>query len=942
MEPGLHFIAFSMRAILIAFLVSSLYLWARADPTLFYYGLVLAHVVGGLALFVWLLARLRGLWSTLGSWGRIGLLTLLAGGATGTTLTVVGNYRPYRNLLHAHEILATVGAVALLLTWKRPSGRAVHREALAAVAVAALIVGGAYSEPPSTYRVENPGAPVQMESEAMGGGEGPFFPSSIHTNTQGRIPSEFFMTSETCGQSACHPDSYREWQSSMHRFSSFNNQFYRKSIEYMQDVVGVEPSKWCAGCHDVAVLLNGMFDRPIEEIVHTPEAKVGLACNACHAMVQVRSTMGNGDYEIEYPPLHDLAASDNPVMAALHDFLVKMDPEPHRRTFLKPFHREQPGEFCSTCHKVHLDVPVNNYRWFRGFNEYDAWQASGVSHQGARSFYAPDSPMDCVDCHMPLRPTDEKGNIDGMGHSHRFAAANTAVPTANLDQEQIEAVREFIESRAVTVDIFAASLAPPIEGEGSGVTRPSRDGAASFFAAGEEEAFGGPAGAATDFAQTLAPLDRIEGPVLPRGGSVRLDVVVRTTGMGHMFPGGTVDSFDVWVELRGHRPDGSTVFWSGAVEDEGKGPVEKSAHFYRALLIDAAGNPIDKRNAWSARALVYARLIPPGAADVVHFRVDVPPDEAGPITFTAAVKYRKFSHFYTSFAYAGMRDPTDTDPDTTPHYDNGRFIVGDVPEDVSGQLKEIPEVPILTLAESSLTLAVGEETSVEPTIRLEADDKIRWNDYGIGLFLQGDLAGAAGAWERVSEIDGSYADGWVNRARAAIGEGSVDEAEGYLARAFSVSPGHPKAHYFQGLVEKSRGRYEEALAHVQKTLARFPRDRVVRNEAGRLLLQLRRYEEAVVELERTLAIDPEDLRAHYTLMLCYRALGRVEDAERAEALYRRFKADESSQALTGEYLRTHPEDNNERQRIHEHGSIPLVEARPDGDAAPGGVRPASS
>jgi hypothetical protein len=30
-------------------------------------------------------------------------------------------------------------------------------------------------------------------------------------------------------------------------------------------------------------------------------------------------------------------------------------------------------------------MPVNDYRWFRGFNDYDAWQASGVSGEGARS-----------------------------------------------------------------------------------------------------------------------------------------------------------------------------------------------------------------------------------------------------------------------------------------------------------------------------------------------------------------------------------------------------------------------------------------------------------------------------------------------------------------------------------------------------------------------------
>ena len=71
--------------------------------------------------------------------------------------------------------------------------------------------------------------------------------------------------------------------------------------------------------------------------------------------------------------------------------------------------REQTAEFCSVCHKVHLDVPVNHYRWIRGFNEYDNWQASGVSGQGARSFYYPPKAAQCADCHMPLTPVEGHG-----------------------------------------------------------------------------------------------------------------------------------------------------------------------------------------------------------------------------------------------------------------------------------------------------------------------------------------------------------------------------------------------------------------------------------------------------------------------------------------------------------------------------------------------------
>jgi len=67
-----------------------------------------------------------------------------------------------------------------------------------------------------------------------------------------------------------------------------------------------------------------------------------------------------------------------------------------------------------------------------------------------------------------------------------------------------------------------------------------------------------------------------------------------------------------------------------------------------------------------------------------------------------------------------------------------------------------------------------------------------------------------------------------------------------------------------------------------------------------------------------LDVDPEDLQAHYNLMLCYQGTGKPELAERERGLYLRFKADESAQAITGPYRQLHPDDNNERQSIHEH------------------------
>jgi tetratricopeptide (TPR) repeat protein len=705
----------------------------------------------------------------------------------------------------------------------------------------------------------------------------------------------------------------------------------------MQDVVGTRPSKWCAGCHDHAVFFNGRFDRPIREQIHTPEAQAGLSCTSCHSIVHVKSTMGQGDFTIEYPPLHDLAANPSPLLARVHDFLLYADPEPHRRTFLKPFHREQTAAFCSSCHKVHLDVPVNSYRWFRGFNEYDNWQASAVSGEGARSFYYPPKPQKCADCHMPLVAADDPAARDGKVHSHRFPAANTALPFVNGDAEQLRVIQEFLRDKQISVDVFGLARLPAgAAGEGTTEAPPGSAPAegprlASTFAQGEEAgSFGTAAAVLQPPLEVIAPLDKVSA-IVARGESVRVEVVVRTRKVGHFFPGGTVDAFDVWVELEATDDRGRTIFHSGLVADEGKGPVEPGAHFYRSLLLDEHGNPINKRNAWMARSLAYVRLIPPGAADTVHYRLRIPEDCGDTIRLKAKVNYRKFSWWNTQWAFGGVRDPAHQGFSLGPDHDDGRWLFTGDTSDVSGNVKAIPVIPITVMAEAVAELKVAprgtKPAAVEPL--LDKTVRERWNDYGIGLLLQGDLKAAEAAFLKVTEMDPGYADGWVNVSRARIQEGNMEGAEQVLRKALEIDPGLAKTHFFLATALKARGRYDEALEHLRAAAARYPRDRVVLNQMGRVLFLQRRYRDAIAELQKVLAIDPEDLQAQYNLMLAWQGLGDTANAGRAQALYRRFKADESAQSITGPYRQLHPQDNNERQSIHEHLSAP-----PPGPPAP--------
>src|SRR5258708_3145063 len=492
----------------------------------------------------------------------------------------------------------------------------------------------------------------------------------------------------------------------------------------------------------------------------------------CHSIADVKSTMGQGDFYLEYPKLHELAASKSPVARALHDFMIQLNPEPHRRVFLKPFMRTQTAEFCSTCHKVHLDVPVNHYRWFRGFNEYDNWQASGISGQGARSFYYPPKPQQCADCHMPMQASHDAGNINGFVHSHRFPGANTAVPTANDDAAQLKLTEDFLKSGALTVDIFAVS--PAQASLKPGATTQSE--LSTTFAVGEEAESKVTAETSGEIAPVTAPLDRVQPP-LRRGDTVRVDVVVRTKKVGHFFPGGTVDAYDTWLELKAVDDKGQTVFWSGAVEDGGKGPVEKGAHFYRSLQVDAHGNPINKRNAWATRAVVYVRLIPPGAADTVHYRMHVPENAANNITLHARLLYRKFSWYGTQFSFAGEPD-TKSGHQVTSDFDDRSFTFTASLTGVSAKEEKIPDVPIVTVAENEVTLpVVAHNVPATPpkTIALKEEWQ-RWNDYGIGLFLQGDLKGAAAAFQQETKADPNNPDCWVNIGHCPVQEGDKETA----------------------------------------------------------------------------------------------------------------------------------------------------------------------
>ena len=304
---------------------------------------------------------------------------------------------------------------------------------------------------------------------------------------------------------------------------------------------------------------------------------------------------------------------------------------------------------------------------------------------------------------MPLTQSHDFGNMNGFVHSHRFPGANTAVPTANDDADQLNLTEKFLKNGILSVDIFAVS---PEVANAKAVATPQSD-IQTTFAVGEE-AESKIASATTEASPISAPLNRVQ-PTLRRGDTVRVDVVVRTKKIGHFFPGGTVDAYDTWLELKATDDKNQTIFWSGMVEDNGKGPVEKGAHFYRSLQIDAHGNPVNKRNAWATRSVVYVRLIPPGAADTVHYRMSIPQSTGNKITLHARLCYRKFCVVEYAVCVCGCAGSQSANPasrlrpvTTTPSTCSpGRCRV------FPRRTKKFRIVPIVALGEDQVTLNVG-------------------------------------------------------------------------------------------------------------------------------------------------------------------------------------------------------------------------------------------
>ena len=674
-----------------------------------------------------------------------------------------------------------------------------------------------------------------------------YAPALVQTSDSDRIAADMLMQDHECG--TCHMDIHKDWATSAHRFASFNNPAYRFTIkETRANLIrrsgSTAATNLCAGCHDPVPLLSGAFNDPEFDLGH-PEASAGITCMTCHAITDVSSTRGNASYIITAPSDYPFARTTNPVLRWFNHKAIELSPALHKASLLQPIHHTP--EFCGSCHKVHLPIDLNGYRWIRGQNHYDSFIQSGLSGNSARAYYYPDAAIEsCATCHMHDIPSNDPAahqdeNDERGVHSHAFPGANTALATliespqfpAYVNQKHKQKLKD-----AVSVDLFAFR-----ENESSTTTmlRPSL-------------------------------------PRLKAGERYHLDVVLANRRVGHDFTQGTSDSNQVWLELSLYAND-KAIAASGLITPSRR--VPRDAYFVNSYQIDRFGKRIDRRNAQDIHATVYDHQIPPGAADVVQYALDIPDHlrQGAVVELKVRLLYRKFD---TDYLRLFMNDPS-----------------------LENQL------PITEISADSVQFEIGtgviESASEHPTPAWR-----RWNDYGIGLLRKPGgraLLRAERAFKEVASRQSEH--GSVNLARTYLRQGNLTAAKRQLHKNNAGSKSPWKVAWLQGQIAFTEGKLDQAITTFERILATdfdqartrgfdFSRDFTVRNTlANAYLVRGQRDDnaedilQAKFHLARVLAEDAENSAAHYSLSQVHSLSGNAEQAAFYLDAHRRYRVNET-------------------------------------------------
>ena len=681
------------------------------------------------------------------------------------------------------------------------------------------------------------------------------------------------QTSETCGRGGCHPDSYREWSSSAHRFAG-SDPFYQEVAKRYKAESGTGSEKWCQGCHTPLTAATGQPDETAqspsklesgtEKLVASASIGAvarkqgeGVGCLSCHAMTGTPTRTGNGQFALTVTEDYPFGEEPAGWKRDLHDFLLRVRPAPHQRALLKP-ELHQSAEFCSSCHRQSFNVAQNHYQFVRGADEYGGWVSGSYSGRVARTNgIEAKLQKTCQDCHFSK-------NLSGHA-SHSSYGGNTALPALSGDQTHLDANRNFMQNRLL-LDILALRRKPSSP-------------------AGQEE--------------WLAPLDNPPPHSdLKPGETVTIDLVITNQGVGHDFPAGYSDLKEAWIEIALTDERGNALLQNGKIEDD-KAQLPAGTHFYRTVALNRNGEPILNGERTEQVALAYRKTIPSGGSDIARYRFRLPEKTAigrrlsGKITVNASIRYRS--------------------------------LQPDFAKRCLGEEAFVP--PIVTLATASVSVQLS---SVKKQATFPAGSEKRFIRYGNAMLFSKEKPEQSGAL-RAYRIANLIAP---KRPEALIGLGNVYMTEPDLLSAVSqyeaalrLSPENPAARAYLALALNRQGQPDRALQTLQPLSLSFPQDPPLQFEAGLAQANAGDFPSAANAFKRSLAADPDNYGAHFQLQKWSAHLKKTEEAQRELTILSYLGEETLRTQLLAVFLKRHPEESLQLQPIPEHTLSPEVNRR---------------
>ena len=600
-------------------------------------------------------------------------------------------------------------------------------------------------------------------------GSNPFSPSMTTTTNNLFINEKTMAGSEGCGQKNCHEDIFEQWSESAHRYST-DNPYFEQTLQYMVETEGKNATRYCGGCHDPIALLSGKMDA--NNSVRNNHPGEGISCIVCHSIEDSGSLEGTGKYVYNPPERYLFWDREGEIPSYLNYLLIRLKPQHHKKTFMKSFYSTP--EYCSVCHKQSIDEYTNEYRWLQLQNQYDPWQESGFSGESVFAYRQEDI-QNCNDCHMREVNSTDPSRTDGTVKSHRYIAANTAIPFLHGFDEQLDQTTAWLKRDELVVDIVAMKIG----GNDGNVTKPLQE----------------------------------QMPLPDLTESVIFDVSV-TNNIAHSFPTGPLDLYEAWLEFVVVDHHGKEVYTSGKIDADGH--VDPNAHQFIAPPVTKDSKWIQKHDLWNVRTMLFDRSLPAQATDVVHYKIDFPVSANPPFTITTQVRYRRFNRWYTEWVL-GEDSPVfpivDVCQDTLVLTSNSKS------KQMTNDHERLNRYGIGLYRQERYAEAID---AFEEATHINKDYTEAYINAAMTNIDAGYLDQAAGWLKKALSIDSES-----HRAQAYLGiikqkQGLFNEAERYLSHVLEAYPRDRKVLFELGRIHYLTNKYHLAVDLFNRSLAIDP------------------------------------------------------------------------------------------------------------------------